>query len=83
VTAAVRLLHVLGAIELLTLGGLLGNLALVQDDALAAGLGPVHGIAYVAVVITALLLPAAGGRARLLALVPGIGGLLVARSVRR
>ncbi|GAB3158246.1 hypothetical protein [Amycolatopsis sp. NPDC004378] len=77
-----RTLHVLGTAELTTLVLLLLNLVTVHLPAFSRVLGPVHGLAYTATVIAAVL--PAGGRHRvwLRALVPGIGGLLAARVIR-
>lgn len=54
------------------------NLATVHVPAVASLVGPVHGAAYLTVIATSLLAPAAG-RARWRALVPGVGGLLAVR----
>ncbi len=84
-----RLLRVSARIELLSLAVLLANLATVHQQALAALLGPLHGCAYLIAVIstaTATATATAGerGPARdrtptLLALIPGIGGMLALR----
>ncbi|MEV6825259.1 hypothetical protein [Amycolatopsis sp. NPDC051102] len=76
-----RTLHVLGSVELGTLALLLLNLVTVHHRTISGVLGPVHGLAYTATIITAVLL--AGGRTQvwLRAFVPGIGGLLAARAV--
>jgi hypothetical protein len=76
-----RALRVLGTAELTTLALLLLNLVTVHHRAISGVLGPVHGLAYTATIIAAMLV--AGGRSQvwLRALVPGIGGLLAARAV--
>lgn len=82
-----RLLRVSARIELLSLAVLLANLATVHQQALAALLGPLHGCAYlIAVISTATATATAGERgpagdrtATLLALIPGIGGMLALR----
>ena len=66
--------------ETVSLVVLLANLATVHVQALASLVGPVHGCAYLATIATAFLLPLPQ-RARLLTLVPGIGGLLALRAV--
>ena len=67
------------AVECLSLVVLLVNLATVHLPAITSLGGPVHGLAYLVVVVTALRAPAASRRAKALAFVPGIGGLLVLR----
>ncbi len=65
--------------EALTLAVLLLNRLTVGADPVAGLVGPVHGSAYLAVIALAWL----GGlprRARLLAVIPGIGGLLADRA---
>lgn len=76
-----RALHVLGTLELVSLAVLLLNLATVHDRTVSGVVGPVHGLAYTATVITAVLV--AHGRSAIWAraLVPGIGGLLAAPAV--
>lgn len=71
-------LRAAAVVEPLTLLALLVNLATVHADGLASALGPLHGTAY----LVAIAATWAGGlrrRARLLALVPGVGALLAAR----
>ncbi|WP_250008359.1 DUF3817 domain-containing protein [Actinoplanes sp. M2I2] len=72
------MLRAAARVELLSLLVLLGNLATVHVPWVATLLGPLHGCAYL-VVIGATLAVTGRGRARLLAVVPGIGGLLVLR----
>jgi hypothetical protein len=74
-----RWLRVAAVVEAVTLAVLLLNRLTVGADPVAGLVGPVHGSAYLAVIALAWL----GGlprRARLLALVPGIGGLLADRA---
>ena len=78
-----RVLTVAAAVELLTLTVLLGNLALAHDPGLASAVGPVHGLAYVTTIGAGLLLDGAPRAARWLTLVPGVGGLLAGRALRR
>ena len=77
--AALRAAAVVEATSLLLL---LANLATLHLPAVASLVGPVHGTAYLTVIATSLLAPAAG-RARWRALVPGVGGLLALRAPER
>jgi hypothetical protein len=65
--------------ELLSLAVLLINLATVHLNAITSLGGPVHGCAYLIVVILTLRRPGLSGGTRLLGLIPGVGGLLVLR----
>ncbi|GGA62265.1 hypothetical protein GCM10011490_10860 [Pseudoclavibacter endophyticus] len=76
-----RILTVAGSAELLTLGALLANLVTVHLPQVSSVLGPVHGLAYVLTVIAAVLVMDGRHRVWLLALIPGVGGLLAARAV--
>ena len=73
-----RWLRVTAAVEAATLLLLLGNLATLHLDAVAALAGPVHGLAWLATIAIAFLLPLPRA-ARLLSVVPGVGGLLALR----
>ena len=64
--------------ETVSLLVLLVNLATAHAAAVASLMGPVHGSAYLATMVTAFLLPLPQ-RSRLLTLVPGVGGLLALR----
>ncbi|MBO0609252.1 hypothetical protein [Myceligenerans salitolerans] len=75
-----RLLHLVGSIELATLGLMLVNIATVHAPEVSSVLGPVHGLAYTTTVVVAVLVMRGRHRTWLLALVPGVGGLLAARS---
>ncbi|MBW5426113.1 hypothetical protein GKQ77_31915 [Streptomyces sp. BG9H] len=77
-----RTLRIAAAAEAASLALLLGNLLTVHAPALSALLGPLHGTAYLVVIATTWMTPAAatpGTRWR--ALVPGIGGLLALRRI--
>lgn len=76
-----RVLHVLGLAELTTLTLLLLNLVTVHHRVISGVLGPVHGLAYTATIIAAVLLANGRSQVWLRAVVPGIGGLLAARAV--
>lgn len=78
-----RLQLALAVIELLTLAALLGNRFTVDADGWSAVLGPVHGVSYLLLVLLALAARRAAPRARLAALVPGVGGLLSWSMTRR
>ncbi|SDE13339.1 hypothetical protein [Glycomyces harbinensis] len=75
-----RVLHLIGTVELATLVLMLLNLATVHHPAITGVLGPVHGLVYTGTVIAAALLMNGRHRIWLLALIPGVGGLLAARS---
>lgn len=68
--------------EAVTLAVLLGNLVTVHLREVTSLVGPLHGTAYLVVIGATLLLPASGV-ARLLSLVPGIGGALALRRLHR
>ncbi|PKV95217.1 hypothetical protein ATK30_6122 [Amycolatopsis echigonensis] len=75
-----RILEIIGAVELVTLVLMLGNLVTVHQPEVSQVLGPVHGLAYTATVLAAVLVMDGRHRVWLLALLPGIGGLLSARA---
>ncbi|MFE6845332.1 DUF3817 domain-containing protein [Streptomyces sp. NPDC057686] len=80
-----RLLRAGARIELFSLAALLANLATVHQQAVATLVGPLHGCAYlIAVISTATTTagkrgPGGDRTATLLALIPGIGGMLALR----
>lgn len=76
------LLRTAARVELLSLLVLLANLATVHLPWVATLLGPLHGCAYL-VVIGATVAETRRVRPRLLALVPGIGGVLARRALSR
>jgi hypothetical protein len=65
--------------ELISLAVLLLNLATVHLDPVTSLGGPVHGCAYLIVVILTLRHPGLSAGTRMLGLIPGVGGLLVLR----
>lgn len=77
------LLRVLSVIELVSVLVLLTNLATVHAEAVSSVMGPTHGAAYLAVIITTLIIEGAPTRARLLALVPAVGGVLALRTLEQ
>jgi hypothetical protein len=76
-----RLLRIAAVVEFATLVALLVNLATVHWAPLASLLGPTHGCAYLAVIGATWRLTTSR-RTRLLALLPGIGGLLAGARTR-
>ena len=74
-----RVLRIAAAAELISLVVLLVNLATVHWAPVASLLGPAHGCAYLVVIGAAWRLTRSRTE-RLLAFVPGIGGLLVVRA---
>ncbi|MEV6039522.1 hypothetical protein AB0L65_50940 [Nonomuraea sp. NPDC052116] len=74
-----RLLRIAAAVEAASLVLLLGNLLTVHAKVITTFCGPLHGTAYLAVIAATWTVQPA---ARLLAFVPGIGGLLVLRTAR-
>ena len=75
-------LRIAARVEAVSLFLLLLNLATVHWSAVAGLLGPLHGCAYL-LVIGATLQASRHPRTRLLALVPGVGGLLAERAADR
>jgi uncharacterized protein DUF3817 len=75
------LLRIAARVEALSLLVLLLNLATVHIPSVATLVGPLHGCAYL-LVIGATVNASRRRRPRLLAVVPGVGGLLAERSIR-
>ncbi|WP_425578241.1 hypothetical protein [Streptomyces albiaxialis] len=76
-------LRVAAAAEAVSLALLLANLLTVHAGWITSLGGPTHGTAYLVTIVATWQTPlAAARRARLLALVPGVGGLLVLRRLR-
>ncbi|MFJ4575412.1 DUF3817 domain-containing protein [Streptomyces sp. NPDC088846] len=76
-------LRIAAGVEIVTLALLLANLLTAHHRTFSALLGPVHGCAYLLVVLGTLRLTVAGTPAKLLALIPGIGGLAAVRHITR
>ncbi|TDD81127.1 DUF3817 domain-containing protein [Actinomadura rubrisoli] len=77
-----RALRIAAAVEALSLAALLVNLVTVHVQAVSSLLGPLHGTAYLAIIVLTLTGPAAAAPgARWRSAVPGVGGLLVLRRV--
>lgn len=78
-----RSLRIAAHAELLSLTALFANLATVDDRTVAALVGPAHGCVYLFVVVAVLRAGPAGRATRATALIPGVGGLLAVRRLRR
>jgi hypothetical protein len=76
-------LRLLGAAELASVLILFGNLATVHSEAVSGAVGPLHGMVYLAVIVTAVALARGRHRVWLLALIPAIGGLLAERAANK
>lgn len=76
-----RWFRVVAAVELVSLLVLLANLATVHLPAISSLAGPTHGCAYLVVVVATLRDPAATTTTKVMAWLPGVGGLLVARQL--
>ncbi|MFY1673048.1 DUF3817 domain-containing protein [Plantactinospora sp. WMMB334] len=68
--------------ELATLAILLTNLATAHWPQVSSAIGPIHGCAYLFVIVLTVRLSRVR-RTRATAVVPGIGGLLVLRQLAR
>ncbi len=77
----VRTLWAVGVVEAVSFVALLANMAAGNSQSVAAAVGFVHGCVYLASLAMAWKLLGTAP-SRYLALVPGIGALLVARSLR-
>jgi Domain of unknown function (DUF3817) len=79
---ALRILVAAAVVEAVSLVVLLVNRFTAHLDPVTSVTGPVHGTAYLVVIFSTLLVAGAPRAARLLALVPGIGGWLALRRLR-
>ncbi len=77
-----RVLRIAAQVEAASLALLLANLLTVHTEAVASLGGPVHGTAYLIVILTVRRAPA-DPAARWQAWIPGIGGLLALRQLGR
>jgi hypothetical protein len=75
-------LRVAALVEFASLVVLLANLATVHLPAITSLGGPIHGCAYLFVVVATLRHPTATRTTKALAWLPAIGGLLVLRRLR-
>jgi hypothetical protein len=73
----VRWFRVVAAVELISVLVLFVNLATVHLPVITSLGGPTHGCAYLVVVVATLRNPAASTAMKLMAWVPGVGGLLI------
>ncbi|GAA5064870.1 hypothetical protein HNP84_006663 [Thermocatellispora tengchongensis] len=78
-----RTLRIAAAAELVSLIVLLANLATVHLQQISSLMGPLHGCAYLLVVLVVARDGECDGKAKALALLPGIGGLLVLRRLTK
>ncbi|MBD0421953.1 DUF3817 domain-containing protein [Streptomyces sp. TRM S81-3] len=69
--------------ELISLIVMLANLFTVHLKPISSLMGPTHGCAYLFVVIATCRLEQAPAAVKVLALVPGVGGLLALRQLDR
>ncbi|GGS02411.1 DUF3817 domain-containing protein [Streptomyces nojiriensis] len=74
-----RLLRAAALLELGSLAVLLGNLGALHLQAVSSAVGPLHGCAYLIVIIATAREPHSDRSAVALSAVPGIGGLLARR----
>jgi hypothetical protein len=77
-----RRLQVAAAVETVTVLLLFGNLLTVHASGVAALAGPVHGMAYLTVIVLAVSTPGLSTRAKWLSAVPLVGGWLSVRSAQ-
>ncbi|NSC19753.1 DUF3817 domain-containing protein [Streptomyces albus subsp. chlorinus] len=76
-----RHLRIAAHAELISLIVMLANVFTVHLKPVSSLMGPTHGCAYLFVVIASWRLKEASAAAKALALVPGVGGLLVLRQL--
>ncbi|GHE58335.1 hypothetical protein GCM10014715_09260 [Streptomyces spiralis] len=78
-----RHLRIAAHAELISLIVMLSNLFTVHLEPVSSLTGPTHGCAYLYVVIATWRLEQARTTAKVLAVVPGVGGLLALRQLDR
>ena len=76
---SLTVLKLAAAAEAITVTLLFANLLSVHWPAASSTLGPTHGTAYLATVVTALTAANAPAKAKLLSFVPAVGGYLALR----
>jgi hypothetical protein len=76
-----RPLRIAAAVEFVSLLVLLVNLATAHLPAITSLGGPTHGLAYLFIVVATLRDPAATAATKVMAWIPGVGGLLVLRQL--
>lgn len=78
------MLRIAAGAEAVSLVVLLANLFTVHTQAITSLIGPLHGTAYLVVIAATWLTPApASSGARWRAVIPGVGGMLALRRIRR
>lgn len=83
VNDSLRPLRIAAHVEFVSLVVMLANLATVHLAPVSSLMGPVHGCAYLFVVVAAWRTGGATAAARVTALLPGVGGLLALRRLER
>jgi len=78
-----RHLRIAAHIELISLIVMLANVFTVHIRSISSFIGPAHGCAYLFVVVATVRLKQAPTAAKMLALIPGVGGLLALRQLDR
>ncbi|MFF3286412.1 DUF3817 domain-containing protein [Streptomyces sp. NPDC003023] len=78
-----RPLRIAAHTELVSLVVMLANIATAHLRPVSALMGPVHGCAYLVVVVATWRLQQATASVKTVSLVPGIGGLLALRRLDR
>ncbi len=78
-----QLLRIAASVEFVSLIVLLANLATVHWPAVSSLTGPIHGCAYLFVIIATVSEAQATRQMKTLAFLPGIGGLLVLRQLTK
>lgn len=77
-----RVLRIAAGVEAASLVALLANLVSSHAEAITTLVGPLHGMAYLVVIVATVSAPtAASSGARWRATIPGIGGLLALRQI--
>lgn len=79
----IRLLRIAAHIELVSLIVMLVNLATVHLESVSSLMGPLHGCAYLVILVAFWRMPDAAITTKALAVIPGIGGQLAVRRQRR
>jgi len=78
-----RILRTIAVIELGTFVLLMLNVATVHLAEFSRLLGPIHGLAYLATIISAILICDGQHQIWRVALIPGVGGLLAGRTLEQ
>jgi len=76
-------LRIASHVELISLIVMLANVFTVHIESISSLMGPAHGCAYLFVVIATARLRQAPTTVKMLALIPGVGGLLALRQLDR